>query len=554
MAISIGHLKRYKDIARLLAKHGRAIRDLPVELVADSGPAELSATPAAEELARDLEALGPTFVKLGQVLATRADLLPVPYLTALARLQDDVEPFPFAEVEAIVERELGVRISKAFSSFEETPLAAASLGQVHRAALRDGRQVVVKVQRPGVQETIAEDLAALGEVAGLLDAHTAVGRRYQFRGLVEEFEKSLARELDYRLEAKNLVELAGILEGFERIVVPQPIEDFTRATVLTMDYVRGRKITKIGPLARLEMDGAALADELFRAYLHQVLVAGFFHADPHPGNVFLSDDGRLALLDLGMVGRVSPALQERLLRLLLAVSEGRGEEAAEIAAAIGEKLPDYDEAVFMRAVSALVAENRSAELQQIAVGKLMLDVSHKGAEAGVRLPPELALLGKTLLHLDEIGRTLDPEFDPNGAIRRHAAEITSERLKKSLSPGNVLGTLNELKDFVAHLPGRANKILDRVANNELEVRVDAIDEALLMEGFQKVANRITVGLVLAALIVGAAMLMQVPSSFRILGYPGLAIACFLGAAAGGVTLVVNILWQDRRTRKMATRR
>jgi len=553
MGITLGHLKRYQDIARLFAKHGRAIRDLPEELVAGAEPSAAAATPAAEEFAKDLEALGPTFVKLGQVLATRADLLPVSYLTALARLQDDVEPIPFAEVEAIVERELGVRISKAFSEFEPTPLAAASLGQVHRAALRDGRLVAVKVQRPGVQETITEDLAALAEAATLLDAHTEVGRRYRFADLVEEFKKSLARELDYRLEAQNLVELAGILERFERIVVPQPIPDFTRATVLTMDYVRGRKITKIGPLARMEMDGAALADELFRAYLHQVLVAGFFHADPHPGNVFLTDDGRLALLDLGMTGRVSPELQERMLRLLLAASEGRGEEAAAIAAMIGEKLPNYDEALFLRTITTLVADNRSAALQQIAVGKLMLELSHKGAEAGVRLPAELALLGKTLLHLDEIGRALDPQFDPNEAIRRHAAEITSERLKSSVSPGNLLATLNELKEFVERLPGRANKILDRVANNELEVRVNAIDEGLLMEGFQKIANRITVGLVLAALIVGAAMLMQVPSTFRILGYPGLAIACFLGAAAGGVILVINILWHDRKSQNKPRR-
>lgn len=549
MGMTLKNLKRYKDIARLFAKHGRGIRDLPAELIADEGTGEATVPPAAEDFAKDLEALGPTFVKLGQVLSSRSDFLPVSYVAALARLQDDVEPFAFAEVEAIIESELGVRLSKAFSEFESTPLAAASLGQVHRATLRDGRQVVVKVQRPGIQEVIAEDLSALEAAAALLDGHTAIGRHYQFKSLVEEFGKSLSRELDYRLEAQNLVELGGILERFESIVVPQPIPDFTCAKVLTMDYVRGRKVTKIQPLARLELNGAALADELFRAYLHQVLVAGFFHADPHPGNVFLTDDGRLALLDLGMVGRVSSHLQDRLLRLLLAASEGRGEEAAEVAAAIGEKLPDYDEALFRRAITTLVADNRATSLQQMALGKLVLELTRKGSEAGVRLPPELALLGKTLLHLDEIGRALDPQFDPNEAIRRHAAEITSERLKKNFTVGNLLGTATELKDFLEHLPGRTNKILDRVANNELEIRVHTLDEDLLMEGFQKVANRITVGLVLAALIVGAAMLARVPSSFQILGYPGLAIVCFLSAAAGGVVLVATILWHDRRNRK-----
>lgn len=549
MAISLENLKRYKDIARLFAKHGRGLKDLPAELLVEGEPSSTATSPQAEELVRDLEALGPTFVKLGQVLASRSDLLPVSYLEALSRLQDNVEPFDFAEVEATVERELGVRISKAFSHFESTPLAAASLGQVHRATLRDGRQVVVKVQRPGIQKVIVEDLSALEQAAKLLDAHTDIGRRHQFTSLVAEFEKSLSRELDYRSEARNLEELATVLEGFDLIVVPQPVADFTCATVLTMDYVRGRKITDIRPLARLELDGCALADELFRAYLHQVLVAGFFHADPHPGNVFLTDDGRLALLDLGMVGRVSPQLQDRLLRLLLAASEGRGEDAAEIAAAIGEKLPGFDERSFVRAVATLVTDHRSTSLERMSVGKLMLELTGKGADAGVRLPAELALLGKTLLHLDQIGRALDPEFDPNEAIRRHAAEITSERLKKNVSLGSILGAVNELKEFLEQLPKRANKILDRVANNELAVRVDAIDEALLMEGFQKVANRITVGLILAALIVGAAMLTRVPSSFQILGYPALAIVCFLGAAAGGVILVGSILWNDRRTPK-----
>ena len=233
MAIALAHLKRFKDIAQLLLKHGRAIRDLPTSLLGDalepeelagrsaSAAAGATATDPAAELARDLEALGPTFVKLGQVLATRADLLPVSYLAALSRLQDDVAPFPFAEVEAIVEAELGVKIGKAFSDFEPTPLAAASLGQVHRAAMRDGRLVAVKVQRPGVQETIAEDLAALAEAAALLDQHTETGRSYRFSGFVEEFKKSLVRELDYRQEAQNLIELGKILEPFERIVVPR---------------------------------------------------------------------------------------------------------------------------------------------------------------------------------------------------------------------------------------------------------------------------------------------------------------------------------------------
>lgn len=560
MAISLrpAQLKRYKDIVRLVVKYGRlgaeANADADFAGLVEEGAEELSdATAAGEALAADLEALGPTFIKLGQLLATRADLLPVPYLTALARLQDKVEPFPFDEVRRIVEAELGVRLSKAFSAFETEPLAAASLGQVHRAALLDGRLVAVKVQRPQILDTILEDLSALHEAAGLLDAHTEFGRRFQLTGLIKEFRKALARELDYRQEADNLVRLGEMLSGWKRLVVPQPVDDFTTSRVLTMDYVRGRKVTTIGPLARLDMEGAALADELFAAYLHQVLVAGFFHADPHPGNVFLTDDGRLALLDLGMVGRLAPEGQERLLKLLLAISDGRGEDAATVAAEIGERLPEFEPQKFKQTIAAMVAEHRGARLQDIAIGRLMLAVSREGAEAGIRLPPELALLGKTLLQLDEIGRCLDPGFDPNAAVRRHAAEVTSRRLRQSASPGSLLSGMHELKEFVERLPARANRILDKVANNELSIRVETIDETMLMQGFQKIANRIAIGLVLAALILGAALLMRVSTSFQILGYPGLAMICFLGAAAGGIVLVLSILWGDHPTRLRSRR-
>jgi len=560
MAISLrpAQLKRYKDIVRLMVKYGRLGAEADAEGdfagLAEAGADEpADAAAAGLALAADLEALGPTFIKLGQLLATRADLLPVPYLTALARLQDRVEPFAFEEVRRIVEAELGVRLSKAFSEFEPAPLAAASLGQVHRAALLDGRPVAVKVQRPRILDTILEDLAALHEAAGLLDAHTELGRRIHLTGLLKEFRKTLARELDYRQEAENLVRLGKMLAEWKRLVVPRPVDDFTTARVLTMDYVRGRKITRIGPLARLEMDGAALAEELFAAYLHQVLVAGFFHADPHPGNIFLTDDGRLALLDLGMVGRLPPERQERLLRLLLAIGDGRGEAAAVLAARIGERLPEFEPRKFKQTIAALVAEHRGARLQDMAIGRLMLAMSREGAEAGIRLPPELALLGKTLLQLDEIGRCLDPDFDPNEAVRRHAAAVTGRRLRQSASPGSLLAGMHELKEFVERLPGRANRILEKVANNELSIRVETIDETLLMRGAQKIANRIAIGVVLGALILGAALLMRVSTSFQILGYPGLAMICFLGAGAGGVLLVLSILWSDRPVRPRSRR-
>jgi predicted unusual protein kinase regulating ubiquinone biosynthesis (AarF/ABC1/UbiB family) len=396
---------------------------------------------------------------------------------------------------------------------------------------------------------MAEDLEALAEIAAFADSHTDMGRKFGFAIMLEEFRKTLMRELDYQSEARNLQTLAANLAEFDLIVVPQPVEDYTTTRVLTIDFVAGHKITKLNPVTRTEIDGKALAEQLFRAYLQQILVDGFVHADPHPGNVFLTDDNRIALLDLGMVARISPATQEGLLRMLIAVSEGRADEAATVSISLGQIRQGFDEPGFRRDVADLVAQNQNARVGQIQVGRIVLLLAKMSGERGIRVPPELTMLGKTLLNLDIIGSTLDPDFDPNASIRRHAADLTQMRMRKAISPGNVFATLIEMKDFVEHLPRRVNRILDNVANNTFEVKVDAIDEKTLLEGFQKVANRITVGLILASLIVGAALLMRVDTAFRILGYPGLAIVCFVAAAGGGVWLVLQIVLADRQSLK-----
>ncbi|HEX5758660.1 MAG TPA: AarF/ABC1/UbiB kinase family protein [Thermoanaerobaculia bacterium] len=563
MALSLRpeHLKRYKDVAALLVKHGRGdlaafMASADLEL-ADDAQAGASTDGAPEQLARDLEALGPSFIKLGQLLSTRSDLLPPAYLEALTRLQDRVEPFPFAEVEEIVAGELGVRMSKAFAEFEAVPDAAASLGQVHRARLRDGREVAVKVQRPGIRKVILEDLDAFAEIAGFLDKHTDAGRRYAFQDMLEQFRKSLLRELDYRREALNLQTLGKNLADYPRLVVPQPIEDFTTSRVLTMEYVRGTKVTELSPLARLEadFDGRRLAEDLCRAYLDQILVDGFFHADPHPGNIMVTEDHRLALIDLGMVSRIDPARQEQLLKLILAVVDGRGQEAARIAMQIGTVLDDFDEDRYLRHVGELVAGYQDLGAERANVGRTVLGLSRTAAEHGVRPAPELTLLGKALLHLDEVARSLDPDLDPNGIVRRHTDTLLRRQMMRRLSPAAIFSSALEVQELMRQLPQRVNTFLDNLAGNRVSVKVDAFDEARLMDNLQKIANRIALGLVLAALIVGAALMMQVRTPFTLFGYPGLAILLFLLAAACGFLLVVSILanddwrvWRNRRSR------
>ncbi|HET6852057.1 MAG TPA: AarF/UbiB family protein [Pyrinomonadaceae bacterium] len=545
-------LKRYKDVAMLLIKYGRSDLISAAGLEGSVLPDEIAAesqTASAEDLAKDLERLGPTFIKLGQLLSTRADLLPGPYLDALERLQDQIEPFPYEEVERIVSGELGVRLSKAFADFDPVPLAAASLAQVHRAYMRDGRAVVVKIQRPDIRDLIVGDLEALGEIAHFLDEHTELGKRYEFENMLVNLRKSLLRELDFTIEARNLSTIGQNLAEFEDIIIPEPIEDFTTTRILTMEYISGKKITALNPLRLLEIDGSLLAEELFSAYLKQFLIDGIFHADPHPGNVFLTDDDRIALLDLGMVGRVTRSFQDNLLRLLLAISEGRGEMAAQAAIKMGEAKEGFDRASFERRITDLVADNSDAVLSRLNAGKVTLDITRISADCWFRLPPEFTMFAKALLNLDRVVYTLDEHFDPNIIIRERANEILQRNIIKSVAPSNLLSGVVDLKEFAEKFPTRVNRILDAVGNNELRFKVDAIDEKVVLEGLQKVANRITLGLVVAALIVGAAMLMRVETSFRIFGYPGLAMILFLLAAAAGLVLIYSIVFYDEKRRK-----
>jgi len=543
------HLKRYRDLARIFTRYGLLdmVKSAGQQDELEHDPKDESVKPGnghAADLATDLEKMGPAYIKLGQLMSTRPDLFPAAYIESLTRLQDKVKPFPYSEVEAIVHAELGVRISKAFSFFDPKPLAAASLGQVHHAALRDGRPVAVKVQRPGIRLEIWKEFEILGEIADLFDRHTSMGRKFKFAVMLEEFRKTLANELDYRLEASNLHRMRENLKDFDRILVPAPVDDFTTSRVLTMEYVSGIKITKLSPLCRTEYHGKELAGQLFHAYLRQLCVDGFLHADPHPGNIFITEDNRLALLDLGMVVRLTPGLQRHILQFLLALSEGRGEDVAEYAVEIGTRSDTFKKAAFQRATIEVVKQYQGKRIEDLQVGRVMLDVTRVASDNGLDLPPEATMVGQTLLKLDQVGRILDPGFDPSQAVRGHAAELASRSLWKNLPQGSVLNAAMEVREFLGKLPSRVNRIMELVANNELKVRGDVLDEALLMEGVQKVANRITAGLVIAALIVGAALVMRIESRITVFGYPALGVLLFIAAAVAGILLVTRILVND----------
>ncbi|HWA97140.1 MAG TPA: AarF/UbiB family protein [Pirellulales bacterium] len=550
LSLKPAYLSRYAAIAKILLKYGRSDLvnhpEIDALAVSDSSAVDQDSPTSPECFAKDLEAMGPTFIKLGQLLSTRADFLPPAYLEALERLQDHVEPLPFETIEAIIEEELGVRLSKAFADFEPTAIATASIGQVHRARLRDGRRVAVKVQRPNLHRQVEDDLAAMHQLGELLDEHTDIGRRIRFVQIVESLREVMRRELDYRQEAENGHTLQRNLAQFDRFVIPTVIDDYTSGRVITQEYIEGAKITNLSPVVLVELDRKQLADELFNVYLHQVLVDGVFHADPHPGNLMLTPDRRIALMDFGMVSRVAPQTQRRLVKMLMALSDGRAEETAREAIAIGRpfKKTGFDEEEFRERVGQLVTDNLGKPLAQLHTGQIVMQINAAAGETGLKLPSAIVMLGKTLMNLDKVVDALDPEFDPNEALRRHTGGIVARRQTLRMTAGRLYETLMESAEFVELMPERLNKIAELISENKLKLDVDAIDEHRLMAGFQKVANRITTGLILAALIVGASLMLRMDVEPRLFGYPAIAMVFFLTAAIASLVLLWHIAFHD----------
>ncbi len=537
----VEHIKRYKDLAGLLYKYGRSDIVKKMNLSDDEFAEENNQDSKAEDLPDDLEKLGPTYIKLGQFLSTRADFLPPEYLNELTRLQDKVKPIPAEEMEKILTGELGIRISKAFEYFDYTPMASASLGQVHYARLHGGKAVAVKIQRPNIRQQIFDDLDAFQEVTEYLEKHSDLGKELMVNATLEEFRKAVIQELDYLQEAQNLITIERNLKELQRIIIPLPVMDYTTSRVLTMDFIKGRNINKITPLGHVELEGKELAGELFEAYLRQILIDGFFHADPHPGNIYITDTGDLALLDLGMTAHVSEKLKAKLIRILLAVSEGDGEKAAMWTMATGEKQENANEKGFISAVTAIITASSRNTLQNIEVGRTLLEITRLSAQNNIRLPNEMIMLGKAFMNLDRAGKKLDPDFDPNESLRKNAPKIIRKTLMQSMTKGHFYETLLDTKNILENLPARVNDILNAMAGDRFTLQLKIKDENDFIAGLKESANRLTIGIILAALIVGASLLMRVETTFTLFGYPGLAIVLFLLAVIGGIILIYRIL-------------
>ena len=589
LAATVGLFTRY-GLADFARDQGLAALAQEDEKARRNGDGETDVEATARAFREKLVELGPAYIKLGQVLATRSDLLPAAYIKELETLQDDVEPLEFHEVVRIIEEELKAPLEVLFPNINIDPLGTASLGQAHAATLPDGRDVVVKVQRPDIRKVLADDIAFFNELAQFLTNHTQAGKRVDLLGILRQLERALADELDYRIEARNGAQFRRRLAEFPRLLVPRIIEGYSTEKVLTAERIRGTKVNEIPPSFRTDLELNVLAEELTRAYLKQIAVDGHFHADPHPGNIFLllpTDSNpqtpaeavtygadvaavgtssiaraerqalevapvapsvlepKLALIDFGMTAHLSPTLRDQCVRLLYGLSDDHGDEVAEVLIEMGDAVPGFDRHAYTREISELVAQAYGADLSEMEAGALLNKVITVSFQRGLRLPADLTLLAKTLVHLGDVTRSLDPSFEPALAIRKNMAEIVTERMRSRLKPSVMFRALSEGADLLGTLPRRIDSITKRLADNELSTKLEVPQIAILVEGLQKVANRVFTGLVLAALIVASAMLLP---QRRVLGTAG-----FIIAAALGLYMIGSILWKDRHVSKPSPR-
>ena len=595
MILSPKHLPRLISTIRLFTNYGlrdfanrQGLLNLEGAALDEEPGVEGDVKAKAKAFKERLVELGPAYIKLGQILSTRPDLLPRPYIDELTHLQDDVPPMPYEDVENTVEQELQARISKLFASFDSEPLGSASLGQVHAAQLRDGRSVVIKVQRPNLREQLSDDIAFFRELATFLSEHTSAGSRIDLIGVVQQVEKALVDELDYRTEARNAATFRKDLARFPHILIPRVIDAYTTHKVLTTERIKGIKIDEIPAITRIEYEFSDIADEFAKAYLQQITDSGHFHADPHPGNVFVvlpgrenpmtpaeaaavdrrqqvrpgatalvesenaaraaavvavaaPDEPKLALIDFGMTAHLTTVMRDHVVRLLMAMAENNGDAAAQTLVEMGEAPENFNRQAYTRDVAELIAKHANQTVEETPAGVILYEMITIAFREGLKLPAELTLLAKALFNLDAVTRALDPNFNPSESIREYTSEIANKRAQREFSPRRLFQMAAETSDFMRALPHRLDIITQKLVSNDFAVRVDTPQLGSLLLGLEKVANRIFTGLVLGGLLVASGLLMQ----FQ----PRLAMLGFLIAAVLGLWMVFAIMVQDRRSRR-----
>lgn len=494
------NLKRMREIIRVFLKYGL---DFILDRLGLGGfrwprpKKEVEEMPRGRRLRYAFQELGPTFIKLGQILSIRADLLPPDIIEELSYLQDEVEPFSSEEALNIIEEELKISPLELFSYINEEPLAAASIGQVHYAELKDGRQAAIKVKRPGVEEIIETDIEILFDIAQFAQKHTSLGETYDLIGLVEEFQESLQKELDYVAEGKNAELFNKNFSKNNKVYIPQVYWEYTTTSVLALEYIDGLKLSDVDFSERdnFSFDSFSVANTLVDAVLQMILEDGFFHADPHPGNLVVLEENVLGLLDFGMVGRISAEERQQFASLVMGMLGHNSERIIDAMFNLGFVADDVDFKALRREVDRLRDKYYQMPLEEINLGKAINEVLEVAFYLKVRVPTQFALLAKCMMTAEGVARTLDPSLSP-----AKIAEIYSRRLLlKKLMPSEMVkdfyNNLREYGSVILELPEILSTLLKRIQRDQLRLKVNLENLNEVMFGFLQIFNRVVLALI-----------------------------------------------------------
>ncbi|BEH10917.1 MULTISPECIES: ABC1 kinase family protein [Geobacter] len=551
---NIRSLRRYRQIVRVLVKYGfeHALSLMGLSRFVARGrrlfrkpEPELARLSPAERMRLALEELGPTFVKLGQILSTRPDVIPRSFVLEFARLQDQVPSFPFEDALDQIRRELGRDPEERFSFIDPEPLAAASIAQVHRARLVSGEEVVVKVRRPGVVEAVETDIDAMMGLAVLAERHLPRSDIYDPVGLVKEFARTIRREMDFAREGHTIERFAENFAGDPTLYFPTVHWDCTARGLLTMEFINGIKVSDTAALERAGMDRRLIARRGADAFLKMVLTHGFFHGDPHPGNVLILPDNVICLLDYGMVGRLDAQLKGYLTDILLAIVQRDVDEVISLLLYSGEIADTLDTRALKRDLTGLIDNYYETPLQEIEVGRVLLEFLEVITTYHIKFQPDLMLLAKALVAIEGMGRELDPAFD----MVEHLRPFMKQAVRDRFSPRQLIREMdsNLLSYFTLarNLPRDLKELLNRINRNKFKIDLEhrGLDRA--MREFDKSVNRLSSSLIIAALIVGSSIVMQTDKGPKFLDFPVFAFMGYTIAGFIGLWWVVAIIRSGR---------
>lgn len=551
---NIRSLRRYRQIIRVLFKYGfdHALELMGLSQFVARGrklfrrPAsELALLSPAERMRLALEELGPTFVKLGQILSTRPDVVPRSFILEFAKLQDQVPSFPFEAVEEQIRKHLGREPSECYSFIDPEPLAAASIAQVHRARLVSGEEVVIKVRRPGVVGKVETDIDAVMGLAILAERHIPGSDIYDPVGLVKEFARTIRREMDFSREAHTIGKFAENFAGDKTLHFPTVHWEQTAKGILTMEHIDGIKVSDTAALDTAGLDRRLIARRGADAFLKMVLAHGFFHGDPHPGNVLILPENVICLLDYGMVGRLDAQLQRYLTDILLAIVQRDVDEVISILLYSGDITDTIDTRALRRDLSGLIDSYYEVPLQEIEVGRMLLEFLEVITTYHIRFQPDLMLLAKSLVAIEGMGRELDPAFD----MVEHLRPFMKKAMRDRYSPEQLVREMgSHVLSYVTlfrNLPRDLKELLNRINRNKFKIDLEhrGLDKAL--RDFDKSINRLSFSLIIAALIIGSSIVMQTDKGPKIFEFPLFAFMGYTIAGFIGLWWVIAIIRSGR---------